>query len=347
MMNKKHCSPRHFQPLDGGHQSTTPWGAKRWILVGCWSCCCVLLVLLLMTEMQSLPGVYKGTRETEVYQEHYNGLSSSSSPNSSIGNSTASGSSSEPVNLDVLWEAVPFTPAIKHASLGHLEYSHISIYEQQQQQQDHQLAKLMQKPVTAAAAAAALPVSPASQQALRTPLLQPELSNPDNMDIAFMARLVAEAADAGITADDARAGYEQAFAEVAAPAGSVWHLRKPSTFSSWQQRTQKGAEYEEAETDSSSDGRESASAPGTSDITVSAAGKPQRSLQATTAALQLMTHALQLLKTVASWQTVAQRMTVFRHCCSSQTQLVVVGCCWQLHCSRVRKQCPTWRCSWC
>jgi hypothetical protein len=315
-MNRKHCSPRHFQPLDGGGQSGAAWGAKRWILVTCWSCCCALLVLLLMTEMQFMPGVHKGAWDTTRAVQ--TGVISSSGSDGSSNNSTSSGNSSKPVDLSVLWEALPFTPAIKQGSHGHIEYSHSAsayqqmLQQQQQQQQQQQAVGLLQHPVVVAAAESAtaelaqtavLPALPALQhQPLLAPLVQPETANPDHPDIALMASLVAEAVDAGITADEARAGYEHAFATVAPPAGMTWHLRKSTTASSWQQRQQKGAEY--VDTDSSSSttngGRGLVSMGGSSedseDNNLSAADEQQRSLQAQAALAQLMTHALQVLK---------------------------------------------------
>jgi hypothetical protein len=307
-MNRKHCSPRHFQPLDGGIHGGAAWGAKRWILVTCWSCCCALLLALLLTEMQFLPGVYKGTLDsTRAAQTE--GLSTSST-DSSVDNSTSSGNSSKPVDLSVLWEALPFTPAIKHGSHGHIEYSHSASAHQQmvQQQQQQQAVSLQQQPLAAGAATteatptAVPPALPArQQQPLLAPLLQPETSNPDNHDIAFMASLVAEAVDAGITADEATAAYEQAFAAVAPPAGTIWHLRKSSGANSWQQRQQKGAEYVDADSSSRSSsigGRGLVSVGGSSEDHdgLSAAEEQQRSLQAQDAATQLMMHALQLLK---------------------------------------------------
>jgi hypothetical protein len=267
-------------------------------------------VLLLLTEMQFLPGVYKGAWDSNRAAQ--TDALSTSSTDSSGDNSTSAGNSSKPVDLSVLWEALPFTPAIKHGSHGHIEYSHSAsahqqmlLLQQQQQQQQQPAESLLQQPIAVAAApeaatpTAALPAVP--QQPLLAPLLQPETSNSDNHDIALMASLVAEAVDAGITADESRAAYDQAFAAAAPPAGTIWHLRKSSMASSWQQRQQKGAEYVDADSSSSSSsngGRGLVSMSGSSeeDDALSAAEEQQRSLQAQEAASQLMTHALQLLK---------------------------------------------------
>jgi hypothetical protein len=208
---------------------------------------------------------------------------------------TSSGNSSEPVSLDVLWEALPFTPAIKHGSHGHLEYSHTPASDQapqllQQQQQQQQAEQVLQPPViTAVTASAQLVSAPRLQQPILAPLLHPELVNSHHQDISIMASLAAETIAAAITADEARAGYEQAFAAVAAPAGTAWHLRKFTTASSWQQRQQKGAEYVDAGSGSSSRGL-------AGEEGLSAVDEQKRSLQAQAAAQQLMTHALQLLK---------------------------------------------------
>lgn len=249
-----------------------------------------------------MPGVYKGAKGLSNAQELTYGRTGSNLVSSDEHNES-SGNSSKPLNLDLLWEALPFTPAIKHGSHGHLEYSHTSVPGQmpqqvQQQHQQQQVVQVLQQPV-AAAATSAQPESPQrQQQPVLAPLLQPKLVTKDHQNLTLMANLVAQAINAAVTAEEARAGYEQAFAAVAAPAGTTWHLGKFARVSSWQQRQQKGAEYIDANgsPSSSSSSRGLVSMRGAGEEGESAAGEQQRSLQAQAAAQQLMMHALQLLK---------------------------------------------------
>lgn len=39
------------------HSTVSQWGAKRWILFGTWVSCCMLVVVLLFTEVQFLPAL--------------------------------------------------------------------------------------------------------------------------------------------------------------------------------------------------------------------------------------------------------------------------------------------------
>jgi hypothetical protein len=254
-------------------------------------------VLLLLTELRFLPGIYRGAWYNSAVEGLELASSNSNSPSSD--ENTSSGNSSQPVNLDLLWEALPFTHAIKHGSHEHKEYMHASSSQhqvQQQQQQQQQLVQLLQQPAATAAASLA-PQQAQQQQPMLAPLLQAVLSNADHPEIAVLASLVTEAVEAGITADEALAGYEQAFAAISAPAGTTWHLHKSTANSTWQQRQQKGAEYVDAnDSSSSSSSRGLVSMHATGKEGLSAAHEQQRSMQATTAAQQLMTHALQLLK---------------------------------------------------